>query len=109
MAIDVVFAQSTERVPLPDGRIANVVKGGHWPATDPVVRERPHLFTADPRFGLLYSEAPPGYDADLNELSPELAALLDGDSDETGRDSADDAEQATAAPGERRSVRRPKP
>lgn len=112
MAIDVVYAQGTEKVPLPDGRIANVVKGGHWPATDPVVRARPHLFTADPRFGLLYSAPPPGYDHNLNELSgpdpdfdentQKILDALDG----TDRDSVGDAEQATAAPGERRSVKR---
>jgi len=88
MAIEVVYATGSERVVLADGRIANVVKGGHWPATDPVVRLRPGLFTDDPRFGLLYSEAPPGHDHQLNEL-PEA-----------------EVEDATANPGERRSVRR---
>lgn len=81
--IDVVYAQGSENVPLPSGKVANVHKGQHWPTTDQVVRLRPDLFTTDPRFGLLYTEAPPGYDAELNEV-----------------------EEATANPGEKRSVRR---
>lgn len=86
--IEVVYAQGSERVPLPSGAVATVRKGQHWPRTDQVVKARPDLFTADPRYGLVYSEAPPGYDAGLNEL-PE-----------------DEFESASAAPGERRSVRR---
>lgn len=81
--MDVVFAQATEQVPLRSGRVAQVRKGQHWPKSDPVVRARPELFTEDPRFGLVYTEAPPGFDAELNEV-----------------------EMATANPGERRSVRR---
>lgn len=81
--MDVVYAQATEKVQLKSGQVAVVRKGQHWPATDPVVRLRPDLFTDDPRYGLLYSEAPPGYDGDLNEV-----------------------ETATAAPGERRNARR---
>lgn len=88
MSIDVVFAQSSGQVPLQSGAIATVQKGQHWPATDQVVRARPEMFTSDPRFGLVYSEAPPGYDAQLNELP------------------VDDFESASAAPGEKRSVRR---
>jgi hypothetical protein len=95
--IDVVFAMGTETVGMPSGLAVPVIKGSHWPATDPVVLTRPGLFTADPRYGMAYSETPPGYDDQLEPLEP-------GDD----RDSADDAEQATAAPGERRNVRRPK-
>lgn len=87
--IEVVYAQGSERVPLPSGAVATVRKGQHWPRTDQVVKARPDLFTADPRYGLVYSEAPPGYDAALNELPQDL-------------------EDATANPGEKRSVRRPK-
>lgn len=98
MAIDVVYAMGSEHVPLPSGAIAVVQKGQHWPASDQVVTARPQLFTADPRYGLMYSQAPPGYDADLNELEPAVEdASLDPDD-----------EAATAAPGERRSVRRPR-
>ena len=83
--IEVVYAQSVEKVPLKSGQIANVVTGQHWPVTDPVVKARPDLFTEDTRYGLMFSEAPPGYDGELNQL---------------------DFEEATAAPGEKRSVRR---
>ena len=66
-----------------DGTAIPVLKGSHWPASDPVVKRRPALFTSDARFGLLYTVAPPGFDMELNEV-----------------------EEATANPGERRSVRR---
>jgi len=81
--MDVVYAQGSDRVQLRSGAVAQVRKGQHWPASDQVVKLRPDLFTTDPRFGLLYTEAPPGYDAELNEV-----------------------EEATANPGEKRSVRR---
>ena len=81
--MNIVYAQSNGDVPLPSGAVAKVRKGQHWPATDQVVRARPELFTTDPRYGLLYTEAPPGYDGELNEV-----------------------EEATANPGEKRSVRR---
>ncbi len=84
--MDVVFAQANGQVPLESGRVAQVRKGQHWPATDQVVRMRPDLFTEDPRYGLLYTEAPPGFDSELNEFR--------------------DVEEATAVPGERRNVRR---
>lgn len=86
--MDVVFAQGSERVPLHSGAVAQVQKGQHWPASDPVVQARPDLFTDDPRYGLIYTEAPPGYDAELNRLDE------------------GEFEEATAVPGERRSVRR---
>lgn len=86
MAVDVVYAKGTEKVPLQSGQIAHIRKGQHWPATDPVVESRPDLFTDDPRYGLVYTQAPPGYDAELNEIP---------------------VETATAAPGERRNTRRP--
>jgi hypothetical protein len=81
--VDIVFAKGTDKVPLPSGQVASVRKGQHWAAGDQVVRTRPDLFTDDPRYGLLYTEAPPGFDADLNEV-----------------------EEATAIPGEKRSARR---
>ena len=81
--IDVVYAMGTETVGMPDGTAIPVHKGSHWPASDPVVARRPALFTSDARFGLLYTVPPPGFDMDLNEV-----------------------EEATANPGEKRSVRR---
>jgi hypothetical protein len=76
----IVYATATAPVQLPSGISGTVQKGSHWPADDPVVREHPELFSDDARFGLNYSEEPDGYDAPV--------------------------ETATAAPGERRQVRR---
>lgn len=82
--IDIVFAMGTDQIVLPSGSTVIVHKGTHWPAGDPVVKLRPELFTTDPRYGLLYTAAPPGYDAELEPV-----------------------EAATAVPGEKRSARRP--
>jgi hypothetical protein len=79
--VDVVYAVSDGQVPMADGSLATVRKGGHWPALDPVVKAHPTLFSTDARYGMSYSVEPEGYDA------PQV-------------------EQATAAPGERRSTRR---
>jgi hypothetical protein len=81
--MEIVYAQGNAKVLLKSGQIARVVVGQHWPATDQVVRLRPDLFTDDPRYGLLYTEAPPGFDEQLNEV-----------------------EMATAVPGEKRNARR---
>lgn len=81
MSIPVKYAQSTGYVALPGGTRARVIKGQHWPAADPVVQAAPDMFTDDPRFGLVYSVEPDGYDAPL--------------------------ETASATPGERRTTRRP--
>ncbi len=83
--MDIVYAQGTDKVPLQSGQVASVRKGQHWPASDPVVQARPDLFTDDPRYGLVYTQAPPGHDAELNEMP---------------------VETATSAPGERRNARR---
>ena len=59
-----------------------VYGGQHWPAGDPVVAAAPPgLFSPDARYGVSYSTPP-----------PELAEPP--------------AEQATAAPGEKRNIRR---
>lgn len=78
--IDVVFAMGTAPVDLPGGGRVQVRKGSHWPADDPAVRARPELFSDDPRWGMFYTVEPDGYDAPI--------------------------ETASAAPGERRNVRR---
>ncbi len=57
-----------------------VGEGADWPADDPIVVAHPELFTDDPRHGLSYS-APPA-----TRSRP--------------------VEQATAAPGEKRSTKR---
>ena len=76
----VVYAVDTAPVQLPTGVSGVVQKGSHWPAADPVVLANPKLFSTDARYGLNYSEEPEGYDAPV--------------------------EQATAGPGEKRTVRR---
>ncbi len=78
--MDVVYATTTTIVTL-DGAQHRVQKGTHWPAADPVVAAQPSIFSADPRWGLMYTREPAGFDAPV--------------------------EQATATPGERRVTRRP--
>jgi hypothetical protein len=80
--ISVVYATNTQVVNTDSGPI-RVPKGSHWPADDPVVAAMPALFSSDPRWGMLYTVEPDGYDAPVETV-----------------------ETATAAPGERRSVRR---
>jgi hypothetical protein len=82
--MDVVYATTTTQVMTPDGGRHMVMGGQHWPATDPVVKAAPPgLFSTDPRYGMAFS-APP----------PEMAQP------------PGEVEAATAAPGERRNVRR---
>jgi hypothetical protein len=78
--MEIVYATTTSMVVTPGGGQVRVDKGTHWPATDPVVVAHPSLFSADARYGLNFSTEPEGYGAPV--------------------------EQATAAPGERRNVRR---
>lgn len=78
--IKVVYATQQFQTTLPDGRRAVIPKGSHWPADDKVVRSNPDCFSDDPRYGLLYSTEPAGYDAPI--------------------------EEATSVPGEKRNVRR---
>jgi hypothetical protein len=83
--VNVVFATETVSLSSPEGGTALVRKGTHWPADDPLVLANPGWFTADPRYGLSWSGPPP----------PEMA-LPPGEP----------VEQATAAPGEKRTIRR---
>jgi hypothetical protein len=78
--INVVYATAQFQTVLNNGQRAVIPKGSHWPADDPVVRANPDVFSTDPRYGMLYSVEPAGYDAPV--------------------------ETATAAPGERRNTRR---
>ena len=87
--MDVVYATKTGVVSDPktgEGRAVNI--GTHWPADDPVVNAYQGYFTGDPRFGL-HSSRPLGEDG----------------YPETGRATRTEAvvEQATAAPGEKRT------
>jgi len=79
--ISVVYAVANATVTLPGRGTGQIQKGQHFPADDPFVRSRPELFSSDPRFGMLYTVEPDGYD------DPPVEA-------------------ATANPGEKRSVRR---
>ena len=79
--MDVVYAVDTAQVSLFTGGTALVRKGEHWAANDPVVLAHPSMFSADARYGVRYSVEPAG-------LSDEPV------------------EQATAAPGEKRNLRR---
>jgi len=81
--MDVVYATYTTQVVTPDGGRHTVHGGQHWAAADPVVEAAPEgLFSPDARYGVSFSTPP----AELAEPP---------------------AEQATAAPGEKRgAVRR---
>jgi hypothetical protein len=80
--MDVVYATYTAQVATPDGGRHTVQGGQHWPADDPVVAAAPRgLFSPDARYGVSFSVPP----AELAEPP---------------------VEQATAAPGEKRNVRR---
>lgn len=79
--IETVYAVDTFPATSPLGQRLMVHKGSHWPADDPIVRQHPTAFSPDPRYGMQYSQEPQGWDA------PPV-------------------ETATAAPGERRQVRR---
>jgi hypothetical protein len=79
--IETVYAAADFPAETPAGARVIVRKGSHWPADDPLVRKYPANFSTDPRYGLQYTQEPSGWD------DPPV-------------------EQATAAPGERRNVRR---
>lgn len=77
--MNVVYATQTAQIIMPEGYPVVVRLGTHWSADDAVVRARPDLFSEDPRHGI---------------------------SGRTPAESEPETETATAAPGERRSVRR---
>lgn len=80
--MEIVYAKDTAQIPTVECGLVLVTRGEHWPASDPVVRAAPDLFSTDARYGLRFSgEAP----AELNDAP---------------------VETATAGPGEKRSVRR---
>jgi hypothetical protein len=76
--MDVVYATSTASIAAPAGNQVPIRAGQHWPADDPIVLAHPGLFSADPRYGLVFSERPDAMD------EPPI-------------------EQATSAPGEKRA------
>jgi hypothetical protein len=81
--MNIVYATATTHVGLEHGASILVGKGTHWPADDPVVLAHPDLFSPDARYGLVFTVEPTGFDATDTPV-----------------------EQATAAPGEKRSTRR---
>jgi hypothetical protein len=80
--VNVVYAVESGSLITPDGGTVSVRKGTHWSAADPVVQAHPDWFSADARYGLSWSGEPP---AEMRDAP---------------------VEQATAAPGEKRNVRR---
>lgn len=77
--MNVVYAKDWVHAQV-NGSIRKFPPGSHWPADDPYVLANPGQFSDDPRYHLAFTEARPYY---LGEV-----------------------EQATAAPGERRTTRR---
>jgi hypothetical protein len=57
---EIVFATGNAVIAHDGGRI-KVMKGTHWPASDPLVKQHSDLFSDDPRWGLFYSVEPAGY------------------------------------------------
>jgi hypothetical protein len=74
----VVYAKVNTVVTRASGVGITLSAGEHWPASDPVVKDYPDLFTSDP-----------------TEVGLRISAPLEGD-----------VEQATSAPGEKRSTRK---
>jgi hypothetical protein len=79
--MEIVYPVTDATLTLANGSVFVVRRGQHWSTEDAVVKEKPDAFSADPRYGLAFS-APP----------PEMADPP--------------VEQATAEPGEKRSIRR---
>jgi hypothetical protein len=96
--VEVVYAVGTQQIQLNSGQRVHVELGQHWPVDDPVVRFMPALFTRDSRYGLSYSDEKAQF---LPDQYPPLPTLAE--------EAFEDAEQATAAPGEVRHVRRGRP
>jgi hypothetical protein len=62
--MDLVFAKVNTII----GHV-QVHLGTHWPADDPFVIEHPDCFSADPRWGLVFSLEPPGYRDGTEDLT----------------------------------------
>jgi hypothetical protein len=60
--VDIAHVFAKANAVVTDTGFPVTVQGGtHWPADDPLVLARPDLFTADCRYGLMYSGDPPAY------------------------------------------------
>lgn len=80
--MDIVYATATTNVLGLHGDQILIGKGTHWPASDPIVQRNPDLFSTDPRYGLVFTTEPDGWNEPVRGV-----------------------ETATAAPGERRGRR----
>lgn len=76
----VVYPTRAASVPMPGGYTVYVPLGTHWADSDPVVLQHPGMFSDDPRYGL-YGNPPRDADGEV-------------------------VEQASAAPGEKRIMKR---
>lgn len=72
-ALPVVYAITNATPGQRAGGIARVVQGQHWYEHDQIVRDNPHLFSRDPRWGMQFTEMPAGYDPDGSSMVATLA------------------------------------
>lgn len=87
--MQIVFATTTTTVSTGLGSHTVIHEGEHWYAADPIVQAHPGLFTEDPRHGLCSSVPIPDETEGSDAGEPEAPI-----------------EQATKAPGEKRTTRR---
>ena len=85
----IVYGTADTQAVAPWGVPVFVRLGSHWDADDPIVKAFPSLFTDDPGVGIS-SSVPPPHVVDRVIIGPEAPPV----------------EQATAAPGEKRTTRR---
>lgn len=130
--LQIVFATTTTTVSTGPGNHAIVHEGEHWWASDPIVQAHPGLFTTNSRNGLCSSVPLPEDDSEeapiviADEWAATVQALKDaghtpetvaalakaGETNDGGDQSASQqtaqapVEQATKAPGEKRTTRR---
>jgi hypothetical protein len=125
--MQIVFATTTTTVSSGPGSHVVVHEGEHWLASDPIVQAHRELFTKDARHGLCSSvpipedDAEPEVPVDVNwqkiaELGytpDEAIALVEAAARKKLEEEQADAgksqapvEQATKAPGEKRTTRR---
>lgn len=110
--VQVVYATSNTSVTT-EGAVHVMIRAGeHWPANDPVVLAHPSLFTDDPKIGLRISV--PLVEETAEPTTPADAPLADADTladpaaatDEAAVSTDAPVEQATKAPGEKRTTKR---
>lgn len=108
----IVFAQTTGMVSAGPGNHTMLHEGDHWPASDPLVQAHPAMFSDDPRPGLRFSVAPGEDDKEptVEEATAAVEAaqkkLDEAKERVNARQQEAPIEQATKAPGEKRTTRR---